>query len=137
LKLKAAGILNILSGVLLVIGVAYFSRMMYNAAFSPTSSNRMPESMAWALILVMCIPGTIVGMLNLVGGIYALRGKLWGLAFAGSILSLVIPPLGLSSGILLVLARKGWSKATRGVIIGILSFLAFIVVCFYVLAQFL
>ena len=137
MKLKVAGILLVLSGVLIIFSLARVSWSIYRAAFLPVPSNPMPESMAWALITVLGIPGIVSGALTLLGGVCALRGRSWGLAFTGSIFSLLVPPLGLPSGILLVLARNDWSRAKRGFVIGILSLSSFFVVCFWVLAQLL
>lgn len=40
------------------------------------------------LLAVLAIPFTILGILAIAGGVYALRRKVWGLALAGSIVSL-------------------------------------------------
>lgn len=40
------------------------------------------------LLAVLAVPFTILGILAIVGGVFALRRKVWGLALAGSIVSL-------------------------------------------------
>ena len=44
------------------------------------------------LLAVLAVPFAILGILAIVGGVYALRRKVWGLALAGSIGALFAPP---------------------------------------------
>ena len=76
-KPKVAGILNMVSGF--VLGAASFGGCMNVINAGKTED-------AWMLLLL--IPGT----LSLVGGIYALSRRKWGLALTGSILAI---PIGL------------------------------------------
>ncbi len=137
MKLKIAGILLILSSLLMMYATIYMSWTFYRLAFVTVSKNPVPHSMAYVLIGVLGVAGIVFAVLTLLGGIYALRGRGWALSFAGSIFSLIVPPLGLPSGIILVLERKDWSKTKRRFTICVLSVLGFFVICFWVLAQFL
>ena len=84
-----AGILDIISGsfgalsaaVLLVLGTAG----SISLAFYDMRIPRLEPAAILALFLTLAIPLIIVGILAIVGGIYALRRKNWGLALAGSI----------------------------------------------------
>ncbi|MFC2050174.1 hypothetical protein ACFLTN_03235 [Chloroflexota bacterium] len=45
----------------------------------------------WPIFTALAVPFAIVAILAIVGGIYALRRKLWGLALAGSIAAFFSP----------------------------------------------
>lgn len=84
-----AGILDIISGsfgalcgaVLLVLGTADGS----SVAFYDVGMPQLAPAAILALFLTLAIPLVVIGILAIVGGIYALRRKNWGLALAGSI----------------------------------------------------
>ncbi|OGN89015.1 MAG: hypothetical protein A2Z74_05910 [Chloroflexi bacterium RBG_13_46_9] len=137
MRLKAIGFLLIFSGLLMMFTAVYMSWTFYRSSFLTISENPIPHSMAFTFIGVLGISGMIFGIITLLGGVNALRGRGWAMSFAGSIFSLIVPPLGLASGIMLVLERKDWSRTKRRMAIVALSILAFFVACFWVLAQFL
>jgi hypothetical protein len=137
MKLKIIGSLLIFSGLLMMFTAVYMSWTFYRSAFVTVSENPMPKSMAFTFIGILGVSGIVLGILTLLGGIYAMRRRNWALSFTASIFSLIVPPLGLASGILLVSERKDWSKTKRGLAIGALSILGFFVICFWILAQFL
>jgi len=137
MRLKAIGFLLIFSGLLMMFTAVYMSWTFYRSSFVTISENPMPHSMAYTFIGVLGISGIIFGIITLLGGVNALRGRGWALSFAGSIFSLIIPPLGLASSIMLVLERKDWSSTKRRLTIGVLSIGGFFMVCFWLLAQFL
>ena len=81
-----AGILSIIAGVIgLIIGGV-------SAEFGDLGE-----------ILALFWPAAVVAI---IGGIYALRRRLWGLALAGAICSLTVFPLGIPALILTVLSRR-------------------------------
>lgn len=90
-----SGYLNILSGILLIAGVSFFTF----AAF--------PTGLVLGLVVIA------LGVLSVIGGIFALRRRAWGMALIGSIASLV-PSLGLIPGtlslILVTLGRKEFGR---------------------------
>ncbi len=137
MKLKAIGFILIVSGLLMIITAVYMSWTFYRSSFLTISKNPMPHSMAFTFIGILGVSGIVSGILTLLGGVNALRGRGWALSFAGSIFSLIVPPLGLASGIMLVLERNDWSSTKRRLVISVLSVLAFFIACFWVLAQFL
>ena len=80
-KPTTAGILSIIAGVLQVImGIAASVFGAIGGAFI---------GMEW--LAAIGIPLIIFGIVAIVGGIYALRRQVWGLALAGSICALVSP----------------------------------------------
>jgi hypothetical protein len=59
------------------------------------------------LIPIVAVPLIIVGILDLIGGIYALLRKAWGLALAGAVVSLVSSPLlGIVALVLVIISRR-------------------------------
>jgi len=91
-KPTVAGIMNIVSAVFVI-------------------SQSFVAALGWELIegRIMFFVILIVGIVALMGGIYALRRKIWGLALAGSIcatISLFTWYLGILAIIFMVLSKK-------------------------------
>jgi len=96
-KPTTAGILTIISGALTILGsIGLILGMMFfipvAQSFGPSP---MPEFGAWMIpniLSTVLIGGVvyliIVGIIPIIGGIYALRRRAWGLALAGSILAI-------------------------------------------------
>jgi hypothetical protein len=85
-KPKVAGILNIVSGafaliwfIMLLIGMAVTSGHL-----GIPGLEAIPSFVPF-ILLIIAIPSVIIGILALIGGIYALQRKKWGFALAGSI----------------------------------------------------
>lgn len=75
-----AGILDIISGSCGLIGALVFIFLGGVMRFVPD----VPPFL-WPIFTALAVPFAIVGILAIVGGIYALQRKIWGLALAGSI----------------------------------------------------
>lgn len=103
-----AGILDILSGVLslltfvaLLIGsIAVGLNLVHIYIWDPGAG------IALSVLIILTVLSLAAGILGLVGGVYALQSKKWGLAIAGSICALS-PTfiLGLAAIILTALSR--------------------------------
>jgi hypothetical protein len=105
-----AGVLSIVSGV---IGVFMSAALILLSVFFINIESfpmDIPHdfpfvllqvvSMAWGIILL------VLAIMAIIGGIYALQRKLWGLALAGSIVSmLVFFPTGIAAVILVGLSK--------------------------------
>jgi len=80
-----AGILDIICGCwsLLIAFILVF----LGSIFRLVATAEIPEFLA-PVIAALGVPFAILGILAIVGGVYALRRKVWGLALAGSIASL-------------------------------------------------
>jgi len=89
-----AGIINIVCGVFLLIsGIAVFSAwgtptatsfagyIMYSMGQSSTPDTSHTNTVV-TIIAIACI---IPGIISILGGIYSIRRRLWGMALAGSI----------------------------------------------------
>lgn len=83
-----AGILEIICGAwaLLVSFVLVFVGSIFRTLAIPD----MPAFVG-PLVGMMSIPFGLLGILAIIGGIFALRRKVWGLALAGAIASLFSP----------------------------------------------
>ena len=93
-KPVAAGVLDIICGCFTLIGFYFFYYIFSSAGIMGDAG--------WTVAIIP----TIAGIVAIVGGIYAMQRKIWGLALTGSIASLL--PfwfLGIASLILIVLSR--------------------------------
>ncbi len=90
-----AGILGLLIGILLAVGFGIAGMII----------GMIPGFPGVGLFSFIAIPGIILSIVAIVGGIYALKRKLWGLALAGAICSLLftLPFLGWILAILAVI----------------------------------
>jgi len=114
-KPVVAGILNIVAGALNIFG---FFGVIIAMFFIPVSMNigpgPAPEFGRWlipgvieSILLIAAIFLLVVGILPLIGGIYALHRKKWGLALAGSIIAILgtTTLFGIAATIFLALAK--------------------------------
>ncbi len=82
--LRAAGILCIIAGaVIVVIPIG----MLVAAGVAPTTSG--DDVAGFVIVILFCIPSIMLGTFGIVGGVYALRREILGLALAGSIALIV------------------------------------------------
>jgi hypothetical protein len=117
-----AGILDIVSGALGVV-MGLFMALNLHAAraiqaaprFSPNPGGtlpQMPHIFFPGMGLAMGIALIVLGVLAIIGGIFALRIKAWGLALAGAIAGVITGRLlGIVALIFIVLGRKDFQKA--------------------------
>jgi len=89
-KHRVAGILNIVSGcfellcfLMLLAGIVFTS----NALRIP-GMDAVPDFVS-LILSIIAVPTLAIGVLALVGGIFALQKKSWGLVLAGSIASII------------------------------------------------
>ena len=107
-KATVAGILNVIAGVFgLLGGLVLVVLGSVGSEFLAYLGCGMPQLAPLAFLLATGLPLLILGILALIGGIYALRRKIWGLALAGSIATVVFAPLlGILAIIFIALAEK-------------------------------
>ena len=98
----AAGILDIIAGsfgLILALMLIFMGGVM---RFVPD----VPSFM-WALFMGLAGPFAIIGILAIVGGVYALQRKIWGLALAGSIAAFFPSwPLGVAAIVFTILSKN-------------------------------
>ena len=84
-KPTVAGILNIISGVLgLIVAASLFIGFGATSGALDIPTGPIPGFVP-GIVLGMAITSTIIAILALVGGIYAVQRKKWGWALTGSI----------------------------------------------------
>ena len=77
----AAGILEILAGFVMLVSALCFFALLYWEAPRPWQDLSL---LSWIWWLAPFVAG-LFGIVSLVGGVYALKRRRWGLAFAGAI----------------------------------------------------
>ncbi|UCB47159.1 MAG: hypothetical protein JSV25_07030 [Spirochaetota bacterium] len=107
-KPKAAGILNIISGAFALLGfiILLIAIPITSGAFGIPGTEAIPAFVP-TILWIIAIPTLAIGVLEIIGGIYALQKKLWGLALAGSILAIIAPVtvLGIISTIFISISK--------------------------------
>ncbi len=126
---KVGGVLSIVSGAFGVLGLAwalfaiYVFRFMFSFSepFAPYGGGPPAEFFtaimifyaAWGLVFAL------IGALGVVGGIFALKRKLWGLALAGAIAGAVtFFPCGIAAIIFVTLAKPEFSTLEPSASVG-------------------
>ncbi len=101
-KPTAAGILTIIAGFLgLLIALA----LAVGLGIAGTLAGLIPGFPGASFLALVAVPGIILSILAIVGGIYALKRRVWGLALAGAICALLftVPLLGWILAILAII----------------------------------
>jgi hypothetical protein len=111
---SVAGILNIITGVLSLLGsliLALLVNVFFSSSYDRNSGQELSAVIIW---LVLFAPFFIISLMALIGGIFALRKKVWGLALAGSICSILTIwawPLGVASVIFISLSKPAFDHS--------------------------
>ena len=111
-KPTVAGILDIVSGALSLVGLVLF--IIGFMVFKAIGGTDMPMPMpiipiygGLAFLFAVAIPILIAEILAIVGGIYALKRKKWGLALTGSIAALFASwPLGIAAIVFTAMSKE-------------------------------
>ncbi|MFU8796122.1 MAG: hypothetical protein ACNA7X_02345 [Dehalococcoidia bacterium] len=74
-----AGVIIVLGGLVAIVGIAAIGLLGLEMEL-PLPLAEMP----W--LSVLGVPIVILGIISIIGGVYALKRRLWGLAMAGAIL---------------------------------------------------
>ena len=97
-KPTTAGILSIVAGAIgLLLGIWLAVELGLAGSIAGTIPGFPAE-----LLPLIGVPGIILGIVAIVGGIYALRRRVWGLALAGAICAF-LAPAGFILGILAII----------------------------------
>lgn len=112
-KPTVAGILSIVSGVVGLVSVfGLIIAISITGGFYIPGTEQIPGFIP-SLLTGIAIPLALLSILSLVGGIYALQRRKWGLALAGSISAIFasIPllgglPVGITATILTALSKN-------------------------------
>lgn len=108
-----AGILSIVAGVLnLILGVVL-------AALGELIGSVIGQwsGWFWGGLGIIGAPLIVLGIASIIGGVFAIQRRLWGMALAGSICALFPPPLlvlGIPSTIFVSLAKHEFTDGGKG-----------------------
>ena len=115
-KPTTAGILNIISGgFFLVGGLAMVSLLDTPMATSLASyviysielSGTPDTSFVTRIIMILATALIVPAIISILGGIYAIKRNVWGLALTGSVSTLIFAtPLGIPAIILITLSKR-------------------------------
>jgi hypothetical protein len=107
-KPTAAGILSIVSGASGVVIGLVIALVGGSAAWYAGVPFFVPRLLAF-----IGVPMIVLGVVAVVGGIYAVKRQLWGLALAGAICAMLIPPpfiLGILAIIFVILGKDEFEQ---------------------------
>lgn len=113
---KVAGILSIVAGVinLLAVFLMAIGAFMVQGVFGFFAVPFWIPFNASIILFIMGFPFFVSGVLSILGGIYAIQRKKWGLALTGSILAFFpYCILGLVSIILLALSKEEFESENQ------------------------
>ena len=107
------GILSIVSGVIGIVGafwstfMIYFYQAFFNSAYTfPTQEEELGLKVISYSLGVSAVFLVIFGILAIVGGVFTLRRKTWGMALTGAIAaSMVFFPCGIAAVIFVALGK--------------------------------
>jgi hypothetical protein len=106
---NTAGILNIIAGAFSLIALLFLGIGIMYFSFAEISNTSMHIGASELMIIfwVIAIPKILISILAIVGGVYALKKKLWGLALAGSIAAVLSSfALGVASIIFTIMGKN-------------------------------
>ena len=120
-KPLVAGILNIALGILNLFAMFMIIGLLVTFGGGILTIVRIAEfiplwmsGMVQGMLIILAIVLAVASSLPLIGGIYAIQRKAWGLALAGSIIAVLpVLPLGITSTILVTLSRGEFEKYER------------------------
>ena len=110
-KPTIAGILAIVAGALSFVGIiiagAGVGILMLGTMGETELATGIPADLILGIIVMVAILAILVDILAIVGGIYALRRKIWGLALAGSIAAFFASwPLGVAAIVFTIISKN-------------------------------
>ncbi len=102
-----AGIMAIIAGAFKLIGLLAVAGAFMFIPVSTMYGGGMERAGALLVLLVIIIPLAVLGILSIVGGIYAIGRRRFGMALTGAIAALLpFSMLGIASVILVVLSKN-------------------------------
>ncbi len=113
---KIAGVINIISGILTLIGssLLFIFGIAISVSVIELDGCDLGVDVASGILFLISSILLIIGILSIFGGICALRRKNWGWALTGSICALIVKfPLGIVSTILVALSKDGFEKDSQ------------------------
>jgi hypothetical protein len=108
----AAGTLSMISGAFGIIGIAFL--IVFVATFGEETARDALISIGFLKTVIplqiigfISIPLFVINVITIIGGIYAVQRKAWGLALAGAVCAFVsVQILGILSIVFIALSKK-------------------------------
>jgi len=113
---KVAGVINIVSGILTLIGfgLLFILSIAISIPVIELDGCDLGVGVASGILFLISSILLIIGILSVFGGICASRRRNWGWALTGSICALIVEfPLGIVSTILLALSKDDFEKDSQ------------------------
>jgi hypothetical protein len=113
-KAVAGGVLSIIAGFLhlfLWLSIAIILNKLIGSGYFGEDGPSISATTIWILIL----PLLILAVIAIIGGIFALKKKFWGLALAGSICAIFSPTtwmIGVTATVLVSISRHEFNRIT-------------------------
>lgn len=84
---KTAGILDIVAGAFSLIALFLLGMGIMFFSIAGASSTPLPIGASEMMVIfwIIAVPKALLSILAIIGGVYALKKRVWGLALAGSI----------------------------------------------------
>ena len=106
----AAGILTVMAATLKLFGAFGLIIAIFAVGNNPALNSAFGEAGAFmdmpTLMLIIAVTFAVLGTMAMVGGIYALQGKMWALALTGSIAAaLPFSIIGIAAFVVTVLTK--------------------------------
>ena len=102
-----AGIINIVAGVIAAIGFVALLIGGFVTSNPAVFRGNIPPVNVPAICFGLSVPSLIIGVLAILGGVYALQRKRWGLALTGSIVVIFSSfILGVVATVFLAISKK-------------------------------
>jgi hypothetical protein len=104
-----AGILSVIAGAFSFLGSIFIGiavAIFFSSSYDGLNGQNYSAVAAW---IVLFVPYFTISIVAVVGGVYALKRRVWGLALAGSICALLTMwawPLGVAAIVFIALSRN-------------------------------
>ena len=131
-KLTVAGILDLIAG-----GLGFYLGPYYQVSLSISIGNGPGSIEFWNGAYIYLAELVILVVLPIASGVASLRGKTWGLAFAGSLCAIPVLFIGLPASILLWQSKEDWSKEKRRLVLAATIIVGLIVAALMILCTML
>lgn len=107
LKPAIAGYLLVVTGIITILGIVIMTIILWAMSQGMAAGFVEPANIPAGLILVMGLMLSLPAIVSVIGGIYAVRRRLWGMALAGAICScFYFNVLGIPALVLIILSKN-------------------------------
>jgi hypothetical protein len=112
----ASGVIGVLYGIFIAVLIPFFLNFMTTSPYTP-GMGPLPRDFFTMMVIIYSVMGgaiALVGILGIVGGVLALKRKVWGLALAGAVAgAITFFPCGIAAVILVSLGKPEFANTPR------------------------